>query len=139
MQNKLKGNIRISRVSSNTREDYVEISIQDKLSGITFVEVELSFNAFAEAVLNMGADCLMEVRGLKNVGKKCIQESFAFHVELSGRYQDREKQAYEQGSKIVPEGWILSSYFGSRESFEHVEGNKYIATTQIYKFVDVEE
>lgn len=51
---KLKGNLNISRVHSNIKDDYIKISLTDGDSCIEFVEAKLSLKDFAGAITGLG-------------------------------------------------------------------------------------
>ena len=49
----LKGNITISRVTSNVEENHVGIRIEDDLSGAILLDIKMSFESFGNAVTGL--------------------------------------------------------------------------------------
>ena len=68
---KIKGKLTISRVHPNQGEDWIEVTLDDKNSGIQFAEVRINLEEFSKAITGLGArPCEIEVGGLDLVGKK---------------------------------------------------------------------
>lgn len=66
---KLNGKIIITRPTSASREgEYFNIAISDKLSGVQFLEVEISAVDFACALTASYRDCVFELRHPETVG-----------------------------------------------------------------------
>lgn len=65
----LKGHISITRPQGHS-DDYINIKIVDRLSGIRFVECNMSLANFALALTGHGhVDCTFIPRGLDGIGK----------------------------------------------------------------------
>jgi len=68
---KLKGQITISKVSSNKEDDYIRIAVVDEDAGIEFCTIKMSLKDFADTITGRGhAKCDLGVRGLDKVGMK---------------------------------------------------------------------
>lgn len=69
LKNLKKGKISIGRVHCNINPGYIRITIVDDRSGITFAEVEMDLQSFAEALTGQG-NMPMEfaTRGLDKIG-----------------------------------------------------------------------
>lgn len=123
---------RISILSSY--DDSIRITIEDKTSGVTFVDIELTREQFVNATMNRLASSnvkKMTVRYLDLVGKKMVMKSFSFEVK---KYRD-EEEAREKVKSICPEGWVPDLGFGSQGSF-YTKGDKVFARTTIRQWVD---
>ena len=68
---KINSKLTISRVHPNRGADWIEVTLEDKSSGIQFAEVHISLEEFSKAITGLGAlPCEIEVRGLDLIGKK---------------------------------------------------------------------
>lgn len=69
---KIKGRISISRITSNTPHgSWVRISLEDANSFIRFVDVDIDFEQFGNAITGQSDQpCDIELRGLDFLGKK---------------------------------------------------------------------
>ena len=65
----LKGRMRISRISSNVEDDYINITVTDDISGIQFFSAKISAADYADLITNREPECQYDLRGLENVGK----------------------------------------------------------------------
>lgn len=69
----MKGKITITKVTCGGRSenDYVSISIEDKLSSIEFVEVKMDIESFGRALFGLGnVPIEFEFQGVDKIGKK---------------------------------------------------------------------
>ena len=136
---KLKGKITISRRSGGAGGSSVGLAIYDPLSGIQFVDMEFSMEAWGNAVTGLGnTEGEMEVRGLQYVGLKRIWQDFIVEVpdHLLPAYSHKE-ELVEYARSLVREGWMLDPYLGSQKSFFQKEGKTH-ARMHIFKFVEPE-
>lgn len=103
------GKITISKVDNNMGEDYVSISISDRLSGKLIVKGEMNLGNFTKALMGQGAiDIGLEVHdNYEDVGKKIEikkvaipytvgrTESFSFVPEMSKKAREYEVDGWE--------------------------------------------
>lgn len=123
--------VTISRNSS----DEIHISFRDNLSGITFVNVNMTLSDFALALTGLAeVKAPAEVAGLCNVGKVRVTEPRS--VVYSGNHEfDRKKRESWLVENCQEDGWRLNSCLGSQGSTTYQNG----VTTLNYsvtKFVD---
>ncbi len=110
---KAKGRITVSRRQGGDNENPIVISIQDDISGVSFVEVSMSLESFAEAITGHGhLDCTLEYlpKAFAVIGKRCENktEVVAFPEEIIAGYdKDRTARAQAWLRKIGMEadGW----------------------------------
>lgn len=98
---KIDTNITISRPQTNFDYKKIVIGIKDADAGITFLEVELDYDAFTEAITGVGyVPCKSTVRNLNLVGSK--REVKTETIPIPDENLDLEKliAEYEQ------DGWI---------------------------------
>lgn len=66
----LPGKLTISHPSGGGG-DYIEIRVEDATSGTPFLALQVSLEAFANAITGRASqDCTLELRGLDNLGKR---------------------------------------------------------------------
>lgn len=120
---KLEGKLTISKTNGYNGQ-WIEISIRDENSGITFVEATLSLEDFAKAVTGQGAlPTSFEVRNLRNVGLMCLTKPLVF--ELKGKTNEYKAQAEARCDKEADPGWIADGYYRSQTSIQHRDGKTY--------------
>ena len=110
-------------------EDEIQIKVNDKTSGITFLDITLTREQFVNAAMNRLGNCEVkkaEVRFLDLVGKKMEMRNFEFPITVSG--YDYKKAATEQIEDYCPKEWEPDMYFSSRDSFFEKNGIKYART-----------
>jgi len=131
---KFKGAITISRPQGNNC-DYISISLVDEDSRIQFVDVEIKYSDFAQLITGLSyVPCEVECRGLENIGKKKVVKSFEFMISDNNDWSNQKEKAIELADKVCPEGWKISKYFGSQDSFFTKDGQRW-ARTHIMKWV----
>lgn len=92
--NKLEGKVSIIK---NT-EGKVTIRVEDKNSGIRFLEVDMESSEFAEAIFGLtNRPCNYTTRGFENLGKFFKQEPFSFEIS---EHRNKE-EAYAKLAKIA--------------------------------------
>lgn len=130
---KLKGEISIM-----FDHDGLSIEITDPLSSTAFCKIRLNQEQTCKALSRLGhTDCEMELRGHERVGKKMEWKTLEFAMPEGSAYHDK-KAAEETAKTACPEGWEMSSYFGSQESFFMQDG-KQMARTTIRRWVALED
>ena len=135
---KHKGGLSISRPSYGDGRKKVSIRLSDKDAVIEFVEIEIDYDKFTEALTGMGeTECDFEVRALHNVGKIREHKAFEFPIPKTD-WSDRKEVVATEAQKHCPDGWIADTYFGSRNSFFEKDGQNYARTT-IKRWVDKED
>jgi hypothetical protein len=133
---KLKGQLTISRPSFGDGRELIEITVKDCGSRTSFLKLSISYADFAECITGMSnVTCSLETRGLHNVGK--VRETKPLTFKMPSRYGDKEEARLEV-VKHTPDGWTANTYFGSQNSFFHVDGEQW-ARTSIDRWVDREE
>jgi len=129
----IKGQITISRPYGGS-DSYINITIEDDTSNIEFVDLEIGLKEFAEALTGMSNQkCDIELRGLENLGKKHEHDVIEFPMP-EVEWGKRDSVAFEEAKKHVPDGWEVSSYFGSQTSFFFKEDKKF-ARANIFRYV----
>lgn len=126
MTQKLQVEVRAGRIHCGAvQEDYINLSIEDSNSGIQFVEIELSMENFAKMMTGSTVKAQAEMRGLEYVGKvreyegaKITITDAEYNALTVGAKWSNEKEELQQWLKVnhQREGWLLSSYLGSRDS-----------------------
>lgn len=144
---KLKGSIRFGAVSGGYGDGFVSVEIEDEVSGITFLELELSYEQFGRLVGSNGSvDCEFTPRGLGNIGKVREYEKASVTIPTS-EYQkiigrvpyDAQKTALASWLRDnhARDGWYMDTYLGSRGDIEGCHKTK---TTTLrygyYRYVD---
>jgi hypothetical protein len=141
--------IRTGNVSTTQGDGYISLELTDPVSGIQFVDLQISFEDFGK-IVGSGRSAVVagELRGLQYVGKTRVTERRSIlcppeAVPEFGKTEDYEKWLRENAQE---EGWLVSSYLGSRDSKKSVftEGGwstrKFLGTRLHYhvtKYVDV--
>jgi len=102
----LKGNVTISRATSNVENDYIRIVVRDEESGTQFVTVEVSLAEFAQAITGLGAvPCQLDVRGLHNVGKRREVKREVLPALVNAREADALARAEAAIAPLEVDGW----------------------------------
>jgi hypothetical protein len=109
--------ISISRVRGGD-DPYIAVEITDDTSGMTFVRMKLSLDAFAEAVTGLSyVHGTAEVNGLDRVGKKHEHKEFLFSLGKKVGYSGLKEKARKKIEKVCPKGWTPDTSFNSQNSF----------------------
>lgn len=123
------GRLSISRISSNApeRDNMISITVEDKASGIGFVNVLITPEQFAMALTGLSScECELELRGLQHVGKKRETKQLILHVSFDrfARKEDREVKLREAAAQYEVEGWMVNPYFtlNSQGGAKYVQG-----------------
>jgi hypothetical protein len=115
------------------------IEVEDNLSHCQFVTIRLDAEQTCKALSRLGlTPCIIEVGGLTKVGKKMEWETFEFEIpsDLEIYSDEGRKILNDLADKACPEGWEISNYFGSRDSF-FIKDDKSFARTTIRRWVEV--
>jgi len=105
---KLKGNITISKRTSNIQGSYMAITISDRLSGDRIIGCELSLTDFAEVLTGLAfVECGFKLHDVKNVGNKRMIKSACCERVLNKERQ-KELVAYD-AKEYLSEGWSVHS------------------------------
>jgi hypothetical protein len=125
MAKQLQGSLRFGAVTGGDG-GYVSIELIDETSGISFLDIELSYEQFGRLVgSNGGVDCSYTVRGVENIGKKhehkrgSVKMPASVYQKLTAGvgYDSREKalgQWIKENAK--EEGWHIDTYLGAQGS-----------------------
>jgi hypothetical protein len=125
MRTTLEGTIRVGNVQSSDGDGYVTVEIEDKASDIEFIRIKLDYETFGRLISGNGSHkCSMEVWGLEHVGKVRQTVKATIHIDTSLYNSITDGKWDERHTKIADwleahhsvEGWIMSRYFGSRDS-----------------------
>ena len=132
----MKGQIAISRPTYGGDKKKISIQIMDKTSRIRFVDVEIDYDKFAEAITGLSyVDCDIETRNLSNVGKTKESMTFEFPMPSDSSGYDKDVARSEVDQLINKrEGWIADKSFSSQNTFFTKDGIKY-TRTGIYRWV----
>lgn len=110
------------------REDYIDLTIEDEVSGIEFASVQLSLADFGLMMTGGTARKLKaELRGLESIGK--VREYRPAKITLSeAEYEELTKGVkWSERDEVVAkwlrenhqwDGWSINTYLGSRGSIE---------------------
>jgi hypothetical protein len=137
--------IRTSRVHTNRGEDYISLRIEEKISGIEFLDAEISFENFAKMLTGSAVEVDAEFLGLMNLGKKyeSVRASVFISEEEYGRVTsglpyDGVKKALGQWLRDnhSREGWATQTYLSSQSSIKHCDGG-YILNYGYSRYVAV--
>lgn len=141
---KVKVALTISRPSTHDGRRVIALKLGDKLSGITFVDVEFPMADFMEAICGLShVEGAGEVRGLENVGKIKEVEQTHFLVPtavwssvMKGPYETRTERgtAYLRG-QFARDGWHIATRLGSQNAEITVGANVKILGSY-YRYVN---
>lgn len=108
--------------------DSIRLAIQDKASGITFVDVELTREQFVNAAMNRLGNTELKsvtVYGLDKLGKEQVHKPLAFEITKYGSAEE----ARERVLQACPVGWFPDMGFSSQGTFFGKDGKNYAQTT----------
>lgn len=129
-----KARLTISRPSYSDDRKKISIQVKDVDAGIRFLTIEVDLDKFSECITGLSeTECEMEVFGLTNVGKMIERDRIEFEIE-DRFYREADEYLYNEAIKHVPEGWICSRYFGSKDSTFIKDGKRY-ARASIMRWV----
>lgn len=123
----------------------VELELHDRLAGRPLLKITMSAVEWVTAMSRLGyVDCDVELLNIELANKKMEHRQMEFMLsEDTPNYQygqDSEfyKSVYAQAERSCPEGWVVSAYFQSQDSFFNKDGQRWARGT-IRRWVDVEE
>jgi hypothetical protein len=129
---KIELRLSISRPSNGG----ISLRIEDKLSGIEFIDAAISLDEFAEAITGLSSRPMMaEVRGLNYIGKKKVRESRSIECPIKSYDRNILKQWLKENAN--EDGWIIDTYLGSQKLIV-TEKDKTILNYAVYKYVEAE-
>ena len=135
MRKTLKGKLTISRVMSNREDDYVEIRIEDEVSGVEFVSINLSMEQYGHAVAGTSyQDIEYTARDMDCIGKVKEHEVAKVSIPKELGYNRKGAEDYVKAN-YQRDGWYLDSYLGSQNSIVG-NGNVYYANISYYRYVE---
>jgi hypothetical protein len=112
----MKGKITLGRYQTNYDEpNPIYIQIEDDLSGVTFLKVQLSLENFAKMITGLGyIDCDFELGGLDKVGAKREHKEEIIPVPNNFSFRE-DTDLIDKYMKIYEvDGWL-----GRREDFDN--------------------
>lgn len=137
--------LRVGAVTGGASDGYVNFSIEDVISGIEIIGIEMDYATFGK-LLGSNGDVKVdaEMRGLDRIGKKCVQERRSIictqsfeGVPWSKRRAAQEKWLIENAKE---DGWLVSAYLGSQSSITHDhKTNQDTFHYHVYKYVDISD
>jgi len=141
----MNGKISIGKVTCCGRpeEDYISITVEDKLSSIRFLEVKMGLESFAKALMGLGnVPVEFELQGLNRVGKKYEHKTVEVYVPhghtgfISDDFIDKAVSRREN------DGWVGSrrdckNHHNWVRNFEDDEGSIY--NVHFCRWVEVEK
>jgi|WetSurMetagenome_2_1015567.scaffolds.fasta_scaffold589458_1 hypothetical protein len=115
----LKGRISITRPTYGNGDKFIDITLEDRNSLITFLNAKITYEDFTKALTGQGdLPVIMEVNGLDKVGLVRETKGLVFPVPDYMRAKDYAK---EHAQEFADLGWIASGYFGSQSSIRQSE------------------
>lgn len=140
---KLEGKITISRISSNIAGDYMQIKIEDKLSGCRVISVEVNTVEFMNALTNFAyRPCKLQLYENYPIGKTREVKKEVIVLDEGWISEDNEKKiiAEEAARPFEIDGWKLHHW---NEAWNHhnivksEKGKRYVSVGFI-RFVEGE-
>jgi hypothetical protein len=134
---KTKGRITISSVNSSLSDDYINISVTDKVSGTEVVHVKLSHEDFARALTGQGyIPAELQVFKSDNFGKKLEVRTINVPVKLSAYGGNDISLLQEAAKPFEKNGWKLQDSEINSRRYDR-EGGMYSST--FYRHVEIKE
>jgi len=105
----MKGKLTISHVQCNTKDDdYVSIRVEDELSRIEFVEIQMSHEEFGKALGSFACrPCAFDARGLDKIGRKMESKTLSLPKPLGCK--DRKEAvaaSKKEAEQYEVDGWM---------------------------------
>ena len=117
-----QGAITVTRITSNTGDGFVEITLEDSNASVNFATVQIGFAEFAQALTGRGSTkCEIITTGLDNVGKRMEHKQLEFPVP-GATWENQQNIAMEVVAENTPAGWTPDLYFRSQNSFFDRDG-----------------
>ncbi len=125
----MNGKIRISKVTDSTKdEDLIRITLQDSVSRVQFLTIDVEMDAFARALFGIeGVSCEFSFNNLKAIGK--TKEVQIFEIQTDKPYV----LPYEKLELLAKDGWEvqLSSKQSGRNYYLNDSTAPYTYTAKI--------
>lgn len=123
----MKGTLQITSPSYGDGRKCVKISVKDSASRMKFIEVEIDYEQFTQALMGVytSDNCEIKTRDLEHIGKTIVKKEVIAEMPKEYNYISRHKLAKEACEKILTEGWFAPTYFGSKDSFIMEDGVEY--------------
>ena len=135
---KHKAKITISRPSSYDGEETIKITIKDVDAASEVITLELSYEAFTQAITGLSlVSCDMTLGDLEVVGRVREQSSLIFEIPEGARSSKGKSDIIKAAALATPNGWTPPTYFGSQNSFFKKGGVEY-ATGLMLRWVEKE-
>lgn len=100
----MQGKITISRPIGHDVES-ITIEIEDILSGVSFLSVQVGYANFTKALTGQGyIPCEFETRSLELIGKRRETKTERVFVP-DGSYETRDKRAHNAVEQCEKDGW----------------------------------
>lgn len=100
----MDGKITISRTTHSKEGDSIRIRVQDNLSGVSFIEVQMTLENFALALTGLGyVDCGFELFRPDLVGK--IEQNKTEFVPLRDTFWATDEERQEALRAFEVDGW----------------------------------
>lgn len=138
--------IRAGKVMCSRADDYMKIEIEDPISGIQFIEVDLPFTEFGQMLSGSSVNVQAELRGLEFVGMKREYEKAKVTISEDDYNKLTRGTKYEEGKNRLSEwlktnhareGWMMDTYLGSQTSIQRdYKTCMYILNFGYFRYVD---
>jgi len=128
---KIKCEVSISRRSDNV----IVVSVTDSGSRARFLEIEFTFDQFAQAVTGLhtsGVDA--SVNAMDFVGKKKVRESRKAVCPVLDHRKDSYVAWLQDNAQ--ESGWTIDSYLGSQGSVRYNQDGTVTLNYSVFKHVD---
>lgn len=145
----MKGKISISKVtilSGKREEDYMSITIEDKSSGVQFLEIKMDLLDFAQALTGLGCMPIeFELRGLENVGKKFEHKTIEVTIprdQITLTVEDKSINKAVGGYEV--DGWMGSkedckNHHNFVKTFRSNGIDFWVYRVHFWRYIDAEE
>lgn len=135
----LEVDVHFGHVMCSREEDYVEITITDKSSGVQFLELPMSYEQFGKLTKGNGTETMKAtVRGADVLGKRHVSERRSVTIPLAAVAKDR-REDYEEWlrTQYKEDGWKVSTYLGFQGSIQRGPYGSGVVTLNfsVYKYV----
>lgn len=131
-----KGKITISKVDSNLEDDYISITISDRLSGKQVVKGRMTLEDFAKSITGQGSiDIGLEVfNNYDTLGKKVEVKSVPIPYKLVFEEgYDFQEDMKEKAKEFEVDGWVFEP-----ERYNHHRANGVMYQCSFRRFVEVQ-
>jgi hypothetical protein len=119
----MKNKIKVSVIFTRSSNGIINLTVEDKASSATFLEVEFKPEQFANSLTGLfttEVDARVQYLGI--VGKNKIREQAKIKLpDFLNRCYDREKIREYLVNNCQRDGWILDDYLGARGSITYNE------------------